>query len=144
QPGTVVAGIAFAPAVTVTANDSAGHADPQFTGAVTISIGTNPGHGTLAGTTTVSAVAGVARFTGLSIDKPGTGYTLTASAAGLSGATSAAFNVTSAGGSATKLVFSVQPSSTVAGASITPAVTVAATDAGGTTDSHYTGSVTIA
>ena len=36
---------------------------------------------------------GVATFANLSIDKAGTGYTLTASATGLTGATSGAFNV---------------------------------------------------
>jgi len=144
QPSTTFSGGAITPTVTVLATDAAGNTAPGYVGAVTVAIGTNPSSGTLSGVATVNAVAGVATFTGLSIDKAGTGYTLTASASGLSGATSAAFDVTAAGGSATKLAFSVQPSSTVAGASITPAVTVAATDAGGTTDSHYTGAVTIA
>ena len=36
----------------------------------------------------------MATFSNLSIDKVGTGYTLTASRAGLTGATSAAFNIT--------------------------------------------------
>ena len=44
-----------------------------------MAIGTNPGGGTLSGTSPVAAVAGVATFTNLSIDKAGTGYTLTAS-----------------------------------------------------------------
>jgi len=37
-----------------------------------------PGGGTLSGTTTLSAVSGVATFSNLSIDKSGAGYTLTA------------------------------------------------------------------
>ena len=41
-----------------------------------MAIGTNPGGGTLSGTTTVAAVAGVATFSNLSINKAGTGYTL--------------------------------------------------------------------
>src|SRR5205814_8097473 len=78
--------------------------------------------GTLSGTKTVAAVAGVASFSGLSIDKAGTGYTLTATGAG--SATSAAFNITPA--TATALVFSVEPTNTVAGAAITPAVQITA------------------
>jgi hypothetical protein len=63
---------------------------------VTIAIGTNPGGGTLSGTTTVAAVAGIATFaTSFSIDAPGTGYTLQATSAGLTAATSNAFNITS-------------------------------------------------
>ena len=45
---------------------------------VTLAIGTNPGSGTLSGTVTVAAVNGVATFSNLSINKAGTGYTLTA------------------------------------------------------------------
>jgi len=42
----------------------------------------------------VNVVNGVATFTNLSIDQPGTGYTLQASASGLTAATSSPFNVT--------------------------------------------------
>jgi len=42
---------------------------------------------------TVNAVNGVATFNNLSIDKAGTGYTLTASSAGLTGVTSSSFNI---------------------------------------------------
>src|SRR6266550_2163971 len=50
--------------------------------------------GTLSGTTSVNAVNGVATFSTLSINNAGNGYTLTASASGLTGATSTAFNIT--------------------------------------------------
>src|SRR5207302_840730 len=83
---------------------------------------------------------GVASFVNLSIDKVGTGYTLTATGAGT--ATSAAFNITA--GTATELVFSVQPSTTAAGAAITPAVQVTAQDAQGNTATEITGNVTVA
>jgi hypothetical protein len=62
---------------------------------VTLAIGTNPGGGTLSGTATVAAVGGVATFTTLSINKIGTGYTLTASSTpALTTPTSSAFNIT--------------------------------------------------
>src|SRR5205807_5140583 len=97
------------------------------------------GNGTLAGTATVAASAGVATFANLSIDKVGTGYTLTATGAG--SATSTAFNITA--GTAATLVFTVQPTSTVAGASITPAIEVTARDANGNTATGFTGNVTL-
>jgi hypothetical protein len=49
--------------------------------------------GTLSGTKTVAAVAGVAIFATLGIDQAGTGYTLVATATGLTAATSAAFDI---------------------------------------------------
>jgi hypothetical protein len=52
---------------------------------ITLSLGTNPGGGTLsctnAGGLTVTDVSGVASFTGCAITKAGTGYTLTAASA---------------------------------------------------------------
>src|SRR5207248_444416 len=77
---------------------------------------------------------------GLSIDKVGTGYTLTATGAG--SATSTAFNITA--GTATQLVFTVEPSTTAAGAVITPAVHVTGQDAQGNTATGFTGNVTVA
>src|SRR5205814_1012477 len=140
QPSTTPAGAAITPAVQVTALDAQGNTATGFTGNVTLAIGTNPGTGTLGGTLTHAAVGGVATFANLAIDKVGTGYTLTATGAGT--ATSAAFNITA--GTATQLVFSVQPSTTPAGAAITPAVQVTAQDAQGNTATGFTGNVTVA
>src|SRR5439155_17112965 len=93
-----------------------------FTGTVTVALGANPGGGTLSGTTSVAAVNGVATFANLSINKVGTGFTLSATATGVTSATSGGFNITA--GTASQLVFSVQPSNTTAGAAITPAVQI--------------------
>src|SRR5256886_3475189 len=76
----------------------------------------------------------------MSIDKVGTGYALTAAGAGST--TSAAFNITA--GTATQLVFNVQPSNTTAGAAITPAVEVTAQDGNGNTATGFTGNITVA
>src|SRR5213079_2287626 len=140
QPTTTVAGAAITPAVQVTVQDGSGNTATGFTGNITVAIGTNPSTGTLAGTKVVAAVAGVATFSGLSIDKVGTGYTLTATGAGST--TSAAFNITA--GTATALVFSVQPTTTVAGAAITPAVQVTVQDGSGNTATGFTGNITVA
>jgi hypothetical protein len=67
---------------------------------VTIGIGNNPAGGTLAGTLTATTnIWGEATFSGLSITKAGTGYTLLASSPGYSGAVSSAFTVTAAAAS---------------------------------------------
>src|SRR4029077_3153211 len=124
---STTSGAAITPAVQVTAQDAQGNTAAGFTGNVTVAIGANPGSGTLSGTTTVAAASGLATFSTLSINRSGTGYTLTAGATGVSGATSGAFDVTP--GAATQLVFTVQPTTTAAGATVTPAVQVTARDA---------------
>ena len=89
------------PPVQVVARDAQGNTVTTFTGPVTIAIGRNGGRlapGTLRGTQTVTAVNGVATFSDLSIDQPGSGYTLTVAAAGLTGTESAPFNILMPGG----------------------------------------------
>lgn len=64
---------------------------------VTIGIGNNPAGGTLAGTLTATTnIWGEATFSGLSITKAGTGYTLLASSPGYAGGVSTDFTVTAA------------------------------------------------
>src|SRR5205807_163384 len=93
QPSSAAAGAGITPAMQVAVQDAQGNPVTTATTSITLAIGTNPASGTLAGTTTVAAVNGVATFSNLSIDTAGTGYTLTASATGLTGATSSVFNV---------------------------------------------------
>src|SRR5690606_36359936 len=109
---------------------------------ITLAIGNNPGSSILSGTTTQSATSGVATFSGLSLNKVGTGYTLTAASTGLTGATSNGFDITP--GAATKLVFSVQPSTVQAGAVISPSVQVAVQDAFNNTVTGSSASITLA
>ena len=142
QPDSTVATMPITPPVQVTVRDALGNPVKTFTGNVTITIGVDPGGGTLSGTTTVAAVAGVASFNDLSIDRTGVGYRLQATAAGLSSVTSNGFTI--APGPATLLVFSVQPSSATAGAAIKPNVRVAAFDALGNAATGFTGNVTVA
>ena len=142
QPTTEAAGTAIAPAIQVTAKDAQGNTVPSFTGNITITIGANPGTGTLSGTASVAAVLGVATFSDLSINKTGIGYTLIAASGVLTGATSAAFDITA--GLATQLVYTVQPSTAAAGVTIAPAVRLTARDAQGNTATGFTGNVTVA
>src|SRR5439155_495497 len=140
EPTNTVAGAAITTAGEIRAEDGNGKTDAGVTGKMKVVIGTNPSSGSLAGTTTVAAVGGAATCSGLPIDKAGTGYTLTATGAGST--TSTAFNVTAA--TATALVFSVEPTNTVAGAAITPAVQVTAQDGNGNTATGFTGNITVA
>ncbi|HEY6110523.1 MAG TPA: hypothetical protein VIV56_16595, partial [Gemmatimonadales bacterium] len=141
QPVTTTAATPLAP-ITVAAKDAQGNTVTGFTSNVTMSIAVNAGAGTLSGTKTVAAVAGVATFSTLSIDSTGTGYRLAATSGSLTPDTSSAFSITA--GAATKLVFTVQPSQTGAGGVIAPAVKVTAQDAGGNTATGFTGQVTMA
>jgi len=142
QPGNTAATSPITPAVQVTASDAFGNRATGFAGNVTIAIGTNPGGGTLSGNVVVSADTGVATFPGLKIDKAGAGYTLVATSGALTQGLSQTFSIT-VGGPA-KLAFTVQPSATQAGASITPAIQVAVQDAGGNLVPTATNSVAIA
>src|SRR3989449_688887 len=139
-----ISGATITPAVEVTAQDAHGNTATAFSGNVTVAIGTNAGGGALSGTSNVAAAGGIATFSGLSINKTGTGYTLTAGASGVGGgggATSAAFSVTA--GAPSVLVFSAQPTSATAGAAITPAVQVTAQDAQGNVATGFAGSVNV-
>src|SRR2546422_53654 len=94
QPTNVAAAQPIPPAVQVAVQDAVGNSVLGATDAVTVTLGSNPSGGTLGGTMTVSASQGIATFADRRIDRPGRGYTLLASAAGLSGATSTPFAVT--------------------------------------------------
>src|SRR5262249_46169049 len=107
QPSNTVAGSSITPAITVNILDAGGN-QTTSTASVTIGISSNPGGGTLSGTRTVAAVVGVATFSDLSINRVGTGYTLSASSTGLTGVVSSAFNILV--GSPSKLAFGTQPS----------------------------------
>ena len=96
-PTNTAAGATITPAVTVAVEDANGNVETSDNATqVSLAIGTNPASGTLSGGSAVTVASGVATFSGLSIDKAGTGYTLTASSTpSYTGATSAAFNITS-------------------------------------------------
>jgi len=130
------------PYVQLRGEDAGGNLDTTFTGLVTVVIASNPGGGTLSGTTAATAVRGLATFPDLSIDKAGAGYTIMFSSAGLLSVTSLTFSIAPA--AASQLVFTVQPTSSAAGATLTPAVEVTARDAFGNVATGFTGNVTLA
>ncbi len=130
QPSTVAAGAAVAPSVRVSALDVDGNTATGYTGNVTLALGSNPGAGTLGGTLTVAAVAGIATFATPFVDKAAAGYTMAASASGLAGATSSAFTVT-AGTATTLALLSGGAQSGAPGAQLALPVAVRVTDAYG-------------
>ena len=140
QPVSAMAGDAINPDVQVTIEDSLGRTVITPTNLVTLAIGASQGGGTLTGTLSAAAISGVATFSNLHIDKPGSAYTLIATVPGLAEATSAPFDITPA---AAQLVFAVQPRDAAAGASIAPAVQVAATDSAGDRATAFAGYVTV-
>jgi subtilisin family serine protease len=143
QPTSPFQGSAITPPVVVTARDAQGNTAAGFTGTVTVAIGSNPADGSLSGTTSVAAIAGVATFADLTFDSAGTGYTITAAAAGLTAATSSSFQVVAVD-HFTRLKFTAQPTDVQAGSAIAPGVTVTALDQLGNPATGYSGSVTIA
>jgi hypothetical protein len=117
------------PSVQVEVVDGAGHRVTTSSASITVALGPSTGTGTLHGTLTASASAGVASFASLSIDAPGT-YTLRATSGGLSAATSSTFRVDQV---ATACIEDVTCSASIANGSTTFDVTApgnAGTDAG--------------
>src|SRR5207302_247941 len=130
QPSTAPAGAAITPAILVTARDSFGNTATGFAANVTLAIGSNPSGGTLSGTATQTAVTGIASFSGLTIDKAGAGYTLTAAATGLATGISAPFTITAA--AAGKLALVTPPAATAqSGVPLTRQPTVQVQDSNG-------------
>ena len=137
------------PTVRLTVYDASGNQDPSYVGDVTLSIGFNPGGGTLTGGGTVAmhaSLGGVAQWEQPSIDRPGAGYTLHATAPGLRETFSDPFDITAAPppppNGADGLGFFTQPGTTAAGASIAP-VRVAALAPGGVVATAYSGPIWI-
>jgi hypothetical protein len=137
-----VAGQPFTPDLKVDVLDAFRNPVTNFTGDVSIAFAINPAGGTLSGATTVAAVAGVATFPNVSVERSGTAYRLQATSSGLSPDTSDAFTILA--GPATHLVFTVQPSTATANVSINPRVRVAAHDALGNVVRTFTGQITVA
>ena len=82
------------PSVQVAVEDIHGNIVTNATNPVTISIGTNPAAGNLSGSLVQTPTNGIATFSNLEIDTIANGYTLVASSAPLTPATSPAFGIT--------------------------------------------------
>jgi protocatechuate 3,4-dioxygenase beta subunit len=143
QPGNGTGGNNLSVQPVILIQDAGGNVITSATNSITLSIGNNPGSGTLFATTNpLNAVSGVATFSGVKIDKAGTGYTLLASATGLTSATSNAFDIVM--GTATRLSFTTQPGNSTGGISLSVQPVVSIQDDGGNTVTSATNAITIA
>jgi hypothetical protein len=141
QPSNAVAGQALAPVVQVAIGDAGGNTVPTASNAITLSIGVNPTGAALSGTLTTNAVSGLANFSKLVLNKTGSGYTLAATAAALTPATSTAFAISSGAGA--QLVYTEQPSTVPADWVMTPPVQVTVQDAEGNVATGFIGNVVV-
>lgn len=107
EPGGAVAGEAMNPAIRVAVLDTAGNLVRDAEVEVTVALAGNPGGASLSGSATTTSTGGVAAFEELSLDRAGSGYTLSASASGLGDVTSDPFAVTPA--APTRLAVVSQP-----------------------------------
>ena len=93
--GDALSAVAYSPSgppPAVEIVDGAGNRATSSTASVSLALVTTAGSGTLGGSTSVAAVAGLASFPGLTLSAPGV-YALDASSAGLTGTRSATFKV---------------------------------------------------
>ncbi len=141
QPSSTITGAVISPPVNVAVQDASGHTATTAIVAVTVALASNTQGATLAGTTTVNAVNGIATFSNLSIQQVSTGYTLTASAGPLTGATSRPFDIMVP--PPTQLAFTVSPGNVTAGAPITPSLQVSIKDATGAIVTTATNTVSL-
>ncbi len=126
------------PPVQVSILTASGTVDTTSTASVTVPLAsTSTGTGALGGTTTVAAVAGVATFSDLSVDKAGQ-YSLTCTDAAGNKAAPDPFQV-----QAEHLASDQLPTTVAAGRVTDPRVTVGARDAAGNPEPSATGSVTL-
>jgi hypothetical protein len=124
----------------VAVQDAGGNTVTGSTAQVTLSITTPAGAVLSCTQNPISAASGIAGYAGCSIDKAGT-YTLTAASNGLTAAASTTFSI-GGSGTATKLAFTTNPSSSTGGIAFPtqPAVSIQDSAGGATTS---TASVTL-
>ena len=91
EPSNVIVNEIMIPALEVTAVDANNDIVATYTGTVVLTFN---GTGTMGGTYSQTAVAGVATFNDLTFDTEGLSYTITATATGLTYTVSATFDVT--------------------------------------------------
>jgi len=128
----------------VAVKDTEGNVVTSYRGHVVLTIteGTGARKAILFGGTTVAIVNGMVEFRELSIDKAGTGYTLTATSGTLATGTSTPFTILP--GAPAKLTFAIQPSGGIAGSPLTTQPEVTVQDLYRNTVTSYEGSVTLA
>src|SRR5262249_34265782 len=132
----------LSPDAQIAVQDLNGNLATSANNVVTLFLVNNPGNATLKGATQVAAVNGVATFTGVSLNRSGTAYTVNASASALSQpGVSSSSDITN--GPASALAFKTQPASVVSGALEASAIQVSVVDASGNVITSATDAITI-
>ena len=124
-PATFASGTT--PQITVAVQDANGATVSTSSASVTIALVSSNGAQFTGTPLTKSAVNGIATFTGISVNKVGTGYQIQATSSGLAETFSNTFAVTP--GTASKLAFIDQPTHTVVSTTMSPSVRIGAFDA---------------
>jgi hypothetical protein len=138
-PAELTAGKPFG--LVIAAEDRFGNVNPAFAGSVTLSLPESSAGTTLGGTFTLSADAGTASFSDLTLTKSATGERIQASSNGLAPVMTEPFAV--AAGSASQLVVTTQPPANLtAGNGF--ALIVEAEDPYGNADPGFSGAVMLA
>ena len=136
-PASITAGGAFGLAVNV--EDAYGNLESGFDGSVNLALGAVPDGASLAGNLTATASGGVADFDGLSLDQAGNGFTIEASAGGLT-ATTQSFDVEPS--TPSLLVVTSGPSQTIR-AGLGFGLAIAVEDAYGNLETGYNGKLSL-
>jgi streptogramin lyase len=138
-PAKVQAGSGFG--FVVGADDQFGN-PTSLGGSATVQLQNNPGSSTLGGLTTVASGGGVVTFTGLTLNKVGTGYTLKVTSGTLTAATTNGIQVVNAPATQLAILPAGEPPST-ATAGQTFTLVVDAEDQFGNLDLNYNGPVSL-
>ena len=145
QPNGAIAGTAFSTQPVIIVKDAGADTVTSSTASITLSLTTGPGTLTCTGSNTLAATSGVATFAGCQISASGVGDVITATASSLTNPTiqSNPFTVEAAQGAAAKLAFTVQPTNTEAGVTLSPTVQVTVEDANGVPVTSATNQITL-
>jgi Spherulation-specific family 4 len=144
QPGGGGNGSAWSTQPAVSVEDSGGNVVTGSASSVTLAIASQPGSGATLRCTSnpVTASAGVASFKGCEITGKAGNYTLKATAANLTSATTSTFAVTA--GPATRLVFTTQPGGGASGSTWSTQPAILVEDSSGNVVMGSASSVTLA
>ena len=127
--------------LSVIVENAQGVPETSYAGRVNLALVSNPGDSTLGGNLSMPAINGRVTFYDLTLNMPGSGYTIRATSSGFISATTSPITVVSP--PATQLVVAAPPPATIA-ANAAFGLTVAVVDASGNLVTTYNGSVTVA
>lgn len=139
QPSSSTSGVSISPAPAVYVQDAKGNTVTGDSSTI-VTAALTSGSGTLSGTTTATAVNGVATFTNLIVTGSGA-HTLSFTSGALTSVNSTSFTVAS---TASKLGIATEPSGATDGVAFTQQPVVHIQDSGGNTVSSSPASVTVA